>query len=334
MGYHVAILANLKKNAPTTGNLPPDAWADLDSERTIDGVRAVLESADHRVSCLEADPTLLDTIRAAKPDICFNMAEGHHGDSRESQVPALLEMLQIPYTGSKVLAHAIGLDKAMTKRIWQTFGLATAPWQVFRTADDPLDPTLRYPLFVKPLSEGTGIGISTQSIVHSAAELHERVAYTLATYQQPALVERFLSGRELTVGVIGGLPDQVVLPPVQIDTRQIAPDQLGIYTHHVKADFDETFYVFIPTDLAPGMAERVQQLAQDGFNAIGTLDVARLDLRFDDAGDPFLLEINTLPGLSPDFSDLCLCANLAGKDYTWLITSILNSALKRYGMHA
>lgn len=334
MSYHVAILANLKKNAPKSGDLPPDAWSDLDSERTIDGIRAVLEAAGHRVTFLEADKTLLDTLRETKPDICFNLAEGHHGDSREAQVPALLEMLQIPYTGSKVLTHAISLDKAMTKRIWKTFGLATAPWQVFTHADEPLDPELHFPLFVKPLSEGTGIGITTKSIVHNDVELRERLHYTLMTYRQPALVERFLSGREVTVGVIGNLPDQVVLPPVQIDTRQIAPEEMGLYTNHIKSHFDETFYLFIPDDLPPGMFERVQKLAQDGFNAIGTLDVARLDFRFDDAGEPFLLEINTLPGISPDFSDLCLCVNLAGLNYEWLITSVLNCALRRYGMDA
>ncbi len=332
MGYHVAILANLKKNAPQNPDQAPDAWADLDSERTIDGLRAVLEAAGHRVTFLEADKTLLDTIRATKPDICFNIAEGHHGDSREAQIPALLEMLQIPYTGSKVLTHSISLDKAMTKRVWKTFGLATAPWQVFNQADEALDPALTFPLFVKPLSEGTGIGITTQSIVHTLDELRKRVNYTLDTYHQPALVERFLAGREVTVGVIGNLPDQVVLPPVQIDTTQIAPDQLGLYTHHVKAHFDETFYLFIPNDLPPGMFERVQKLAQDGFNSIGTLDVARLDIRFDEQGEPFLMEINTLPGISRDFSDLCICVNLAGLDYPWLVTSILNSALRRYGM--
>ncbi len=332
MNYHIAILANLKKNAPHSDDMPPDAWSDLDSERTIDGIRAVLEAEGHRVTFLEADKSLLDTIRAAKPDICFNLAEGHHGDSREAQVPALLEMLQIPYTGSKILTHAISLDKAMTKRIWKTFGLATAPWQVFTRVDEPLDPDLRFPLFVKPLSEGTGIGITTKSVVRNDAELRERIGYTLTTYKQPAIVERYLSGREVTVGVIGNLPDQVVLQPVQIDTTQVMPEEMGLYTNHIKTHSDETFYLFIPTDLPPETMARVQKLAQDGYNALGTLDVSRLDIRFDEAGEPFLLEINTLPGMSPDFSDLCLCVNLSGYDYRWLITSILHSALRRYGM--
>lgn len=334
MSYHVAILANLKQNAPHVDGLPPDAWADLDSERTIEGLRAALEANGHHVTFLEADRTLPGALQTVKPDICFNLAEGHGGDSREAQVPALLELLGVPYTGSKVLTHAISLDKAMTKRVWQSYGLPTAPWQVFRTPDEALDPALRFPLFVKPVAEGTGIGVTAQSIVYTSVELRDRLAYTIATYRQPALVERFLSGREITVGVLGNDADQVVLPPVQIDTRLIAPDQLGLYTHHVKAHFDETFYLTIPTDLPPLMFERVQQIAQGAANALGTLDVSRLDFRLDDAGEPFLLEINTLPGLSMDFSDLCICAKLAGIEYGPLVTGVLNSALRRYGMDA
>src|SRR5579864_5005062 len=315
MSYHVFILANLKQNAPHVDGLPPDAWADLDSERTIEGLRAALEANGHRVTFLEADRTLPNALQSARPDICFNLAEGHGGDSREAQVPALLELLGIPYTGSKVLTHAISLDKAMTKRVWLSYDLPTAPWQVFRTPDAALDPALHFPLFVKPVAEGTGIGVTAQSIVSTPGELRDRLAYTIATYRQPALVERFLSGREITVGVLGNHADQVVLPPVQIDTRLIAPDQLGLYTHHVKSHFDETFYLTIPSDLPPGMFERIQHIARDAANALGTLDLSRLDFRFDEAGEPFLLEINTLPGMCADFSDLCICAKLAGTEY-------------------
>ncbi len=332
--YHVAILANLKCNAPQRADLPPDAWADLDSNRTIDGLTAALQRAGHRVTFLEADRSLFDTLRTVQPDICFNLAEGHGGDSREAQVPALLELLGIPYTGSKVLTHAVGLDKAMTKRVWLTHGLPTAPWQVFQSPDEALDPALHFPLFVKPVAEGTGIGVTSESIIYNSAELRERVACTIALYHQPALVERFLSGREVTVGVLGNGPEQYILPPVQIDTRLIAPGELGLYTYHVKAHFDETFYLTVANDLPSETFERVRQIAKDAANALGTLDVSRLDFRFDDSGQPFLLEINTLPGISPDFSDLCICAKLVGIDYFHLVNGILNSALRRYGMAA
>src|SRR4051812_45393070 len=196
--YHVAILANLKKNAPRQSDQPVDAWADLDSEHTIDAIAAALREGGHRATFLEANVELLDKLREVKPDICFNIAEGHYGDSREAQIPALLELLQIPYTGSRVMTQAISLDKTMTKRVWESFGLRSAPFQSFATADEPLNPDLVFPLFVKPSREGTGIGVTAKSIVRNEQELRERVDYMIRIYEQPALVERFLSGRELT----------------------------------------------------------------------------------------------------------------------------------------
>jgi len=334
MSYHVAILANLKQNAPFLDDVPGDQWDDLDSAHTIDGLCAALQASGHRVTFLEADRTLPFTLRDAGPDICFNLAEGHYGDSREAQVPALLELLRIPYTGSKILTHALSLDKAMTKRIWMSHGLTTAPFQVFTTGAEALDPCLTFPLFVKPLSEGTGIGITRDALVHGEAELRERLDTIIEAYHQPALVERYLSGRELTVGVIGNGAEQVVLPAVQIDVAQVAPGEGGLYTNHVKTDIDETYFLYIPTDLSDAEQHKVRKLARDGFAAIGALDVSRLDIRYDDAGEPHLLEINTLPGMTSGFSDLCLCVDRAGLDYAWLVNSILNSALTRYGMPA
>src|SRR5450432_512348 len=206
--YHVAILANLKKNAPKLPDQPPDVWADLDSEHTMEALAEVLQHSGHRTSFLEADVDLLDKLRADRPDICFNLAEGHYGDSREAQIPALLELLKIPYTGSQVMTQAISLDKVMTKRVWQSFGLRTAPFQEFTRPDEPLDPELAFPLFVKPAREGTGAGVTIQSIAENEHDLRERLDYVIRNYEQPALVERFLPGRELTVGVIGNVPRQ------------------------------------------------------------------------------------------------------------------------------
>jgi D-alanine-D-alanine ligase len=137
-----------------------------------------------------------------QPDICFNSAEGLGGDAREAQVPALLEMLGIPYTGSRVLANGISLDKTLTKRIWRDRRLPVAPFQEFNTVDDPLRADLKFPLFVKPSREGTGMGVDNNAIVNAEKELRERVSYIIETYQQPALVETYLSGREFTVGIL------------------------------------------------------------------------------------------------------------------------------------
>jgi D-alanine-D-alanine ligase len=144
----VGLIYNLKHHAPVESDAPPDALAEYDSIETVQALEDALLAGGYQVICLEANETLPDTVRQAAPDICFNIAEGLRGDARESQVPALLEMLGIPYTGSQVLAHALSLDKAMTKRIWRDADLPTAPFQVFRRGDEPLDRQLAFPLFV------------------------------------------------------------------------------------------------------------------------------------------------------------------------------------------
>ena len=332
--YHVAILANLKKNAPQHPDFAADHWADLDSEHTIEALAEVLRQSGHRTTFLEANVDLLDRLREVKPDICFNLAEGHFGDSREAQVPALLEMLRIPYTGSRVLTNAISLDKVMTKRIWQSFGLRTAPFQEFSSVDAPLDPSLAFPLFVKPSREGTGTGVTPDSIVENVNELRGRIEYVLRTYKQPALVERFLKGREVTVGVIGNPPHQYVFPPIEIDSQGVAPQERGLYSHHVKTQVTDVHALERLADLEPAVMAEVKQLALDAHNTLKALDVSRTDIRFDEDGLPYLLEINTLPGMSPGFSDLPLAADWIGKDYHWLVNTILNLACQRYGMPA
>ncbi len=332
--YHVVILANLKKNAPHEPGQPPDAWADLDSEHTIEAISEALRQGGHRATFLEANVELLDKLREVKPDICFNIAEGHYGDSREAQIPALLELLKIPYTGSRVMTQAISLDKVMTKRVWQSFGLRTAPFQSVSRVDEPIRPELTFPLFVKPSREGTGIGVTSKSIAHNEQELREQIEYTIRHYEQPALVEKFLSGRELTVGVIGNLPNQYVFPPIEVNTDKVAPEERGLYTYHVKAHIDDAMsYLQVPT-LAPAFLSEVQQLALNAHNAINALDVSRVDIRCDESGVPYLLEINTLPGMSPGFSDLAIGADVIKMGYTWLVNTILNLACQRYGLEA
>ena len=172
----VAVLANLKDNAPNWEGMSSDQWDDLDSPKTIKSILDALESGGHEAAFFEAQITpphnLIENLNAFKPDLCFNIAEGHYGDGREAHIPSLLEMLRIPYTGSKVLTLALALDKPMTKRVLAYHGLPTPDFQVFERADDPIDDDLldereelRYPMFVKPSREGTGMGVSAESVV-------------------------------------------------------------------------------------------------------------------------------------------------------------------------
>jgi len=311
--------------------VPPDAWADLDSEHTVEAICEALREEGHRASFLEANVEAVDRLRASRPDICFNIAEGHHGESREAQMPALLDLLGIPYTGSRVRTQAVTLDKALTKRIWQSAGLRTSPFQSFYDGHEPLNTSLEFPLFVKPSREGTGMGISGRSIVKDEYELRQQLDYVINAYKQPALAEHFLSGQELTVGVIGNQPQQYAFPPIGIETEDVAPQERGVYGHYVKT---ETGKIMHTAKLEPEFLDVVRKMAIEAHNVVGALDVSRVDIRCDNQGTPYLLEINTTPGLSPGFSDLAVAADEIKMGYVWLINTILNLACKRYDLKA
>lgn len=344
-GLRVALLYNLKHNAPMDAGAPPDALAEYDSVETVQAIEDALLSRGHQVIPLEADITLPDSIRQANPDICFNIAEGHHGDGRESHVPALLEMLDIPYTGSKVVAHALSLDKAAAKHVWHDLGLPTAAFQVCRRGDERLAPRLSFPLFVKPVREGTGMGINGQSVVHDEVELREQVRWVIQTYRQPALVEPYLPGREFTVGLIGntpapgerrwnGLYDEQgfhLFPVLEIDPTTGTGH--GLYNAEAKSytPGEEGAPAYLcPADIPATLEAELQRLAVMAFESIGALDVGRADFRLGSDDQPYLLEINTLPGLNPVVSDLCIMARTEGIHHTVLINEILNLAVERY----
>jgi hypothetical protein len=202
----VAVLANLKKNVPLRSDAPPDDNVEYDREETVEAILESLRMVGHKPFFLEADASLLDSVRKTKPEFCFNISEGLRGDARESHIPAILEMLGIPYSGSRVLANAISLEKVIAKRIWRDRGLPTVPFQLFNDPEAPLRSTLRFPLFVKPVREGSGKGVSPTSIVQNEEEVRREVRRILQDYHQPALVESFLPGREFTVGIIGNPP--------------------------------------------------------------------------------------------------------------------------------
>jgi D-alanine-D-alanine ligase len=256
-----------------------------------------------------------------------------------------LEILGIPYTGSGVTTHAISLDKAATKQIWRDAGLPTAPFQLFRYTSQPLRADLAFPLFVKPVREGSGMGINEHSVVHDEADLRSQIAWIIDTYRQPALVEHYLPGREFTVGVIGnGLgtsgitrpelyePDGYHLFPVlEIDTGKGVVQ--GIYNAQAKSyaiESDEAPGYLCPADIPSSLAEKLNELAVAGFEAIGSFDVARVDFRLGADGQPYLMEINTLPGLNPSLSDIVIAAKAGGVSYDALIVEILQLALGRY----
>ena len=348
----VALLANLKKNAPTCPDMPPDRWDDLDSEETIQSIMQAIASGGHDVTFLEGDASLFETLRKVKPDICFNICEGHHGDGREAHVPAILEMLRIPYTGSQVLTLALALDKPMTKRVLTYHGLPTPPFQVFERFTEPLDPQLSFPVFVKPSREGTGMGVTADSIARDEEQLRVQLRRLFDRYDQPALVERYIEGREVTVGMVGNLRSPVAwrvpddeaaprimkglhfFPTLEVDMAAYPVEEAGIYTSRIKVEMAHEFHYICPAPLTDEQLDELNWLSASVFRVTGCLDVGRVDFRLDASeGDkPYILEVNPLPGLNPGYSDLCIEAAADGWSYEELINEILDLAIERYDL--
>jgi D-alanine-D-alanine ligase len=360
----IAVLANLKKNAPTWDGMASDQWDDLDSPRTVEAIVAALESAGHEAVFMEASIhqpyNLIERLKDYAPDLCFNISESHFGDSRESQIPAVLEMLQIPYTGSQLLTLALALDKPMTKRVLMYHGLPTPEFQVFEQADEPLDEDLldeagglRFPMFVKPSREGTSMGVSAESIVRTVAGLRAQVGFQLARYRQPILVEHYIEGREITVGIVGNLrptaarrinertapnelPDGLTfLPPLEIDFSHHSDTEDMLYSNRIKTEWAEEMEQYLcPADVTPAQLDELNRLAAAAFRVIGCKDVTRVDFRLDMHNDdkPYILELNPLPGLNPDLSDLVIEIRALGWTYEQLINAIVDTATERHGL--
>jgi D-alanine-D-alanine ligase len=345
--WRVAVIANVKGETSLPHDAPPDAGAEFDRMETIQAIRSAIETDGHVTTFLQADSNLPERIKEFCPDICFNIAEGMGGDGREAQVPALLELLHVPYTASRVLANAVALDKTMTKRIWRDLGLPTASFQEFHSGNEPFSANLRFPLFVKPAREGTGMGMDGSSIVNNEDQLRARIRWVIETYRQPVLVEEYLPGREFTIGVMGRSdaakysrrPDLYAadgfhrFPIQEVDsTQSVTP---GVYGIQAKSLYEgeEGYPGFIcPAKIEPALEKQLQNLAIQGHIAVDALDISRLDIRLDVEGQPRLLEINSLPGLSPGFSDLCVISQAEGLSYQDLILEILYLGASRYGL--
>ena len=346
--WRVAVIANIKGDGQALPpGVPADAFADFDNIETIDQMRAAIETDGHKTTFLAADATLPRTLLKYKPDICFNMAEGLGGDAREAHVPALLEILKIPYTASRVQTNAISLDKTLTKRIWRDRRLPVAPFQEFIVGDESLRPDLNFPLFVKPAREGTGMGVDANAIVSDEGELRDRVRYVIDRYAQPALVETFLPGREFTVGTLGRRDAASVgrhpewyekdgfhrFPILELDSsRSVTPNIYSQEAKSISVGAEGAPEYLCPAIVDPELNRKLQHLALRAHTLLGALDVSRTDFRLDADGNPRLLEINTLPGLTQGYSDLCIQAAAENIAYEDLILEILYLGASRWGM--
>jgi D-alanine-D-alanine ligase len=300
--------------------------AEFDSVATISAIEGALLSLGYNTERIGNGMALARQLAGGKRwDLVFNIAEGLQGRSREAQVPCLLEMYGIPYTFSDPLVCALTLDKAMTKRVVASAGLYTPRFAVVTSLDDVDALNLKYPLFAKPLAEGTGKGVDKDSRVESPAALKKVCTRLLERFAEPVLVEEYLPGREFTTAVLGTAREARIVGTMEFSIRPNAPAQ--DYSYEVKETCEQCVDYF---PMPKGdLRDQVEALALGAFRVLECRDTGRIDLRLDAQGRPAFIEINVLPGLHPTHSDLPMIATQEGISYEELIRSIIQSALAR-----
>lgn len=292
---------------------------------TVKAIEKALKDNGHEVTRIPATLNLLEDIEAIEGmDIIFNACTGITNKMQQANVVGMLELMGVPFVGSSLSTHILGLHKHISKRLFQSVGVPTANFQVFYTGEETVDPTLNYPLIIKPEHEGSSLGITEDSVVHDEAQLRAGLQRIFKLFSQPALVEEFITGREFTIGVLGNA-DPEVLPIQEIiyDTT----DGKGFMTVDIKAR--DAVGVKCPADLDEVTAARIKNYAAKAYKALGCDEYARIDVRLDGEGTPYFLEINTLPGMQPEYSDFPRVAKAAGYTYESLIQKLLVLALTK-----
>ncbi|MBI3318519.1 MAG: hypothetical protein HYZ90_05190 [Candidatus Omnitrophica bacterium] len=325
----IALIHNLKPLTPGD-HLPPDYYSECDSPKTVEAIASALRSAGHTVLPVEADRNLPCWLEGHPVDLAFNIAEGFHGEAREARVPALLELLEIPYTGSGVLTLALALDKGKSKQLFRCAGIPTPNFQLFGRPEDPTDPRLHFPLIVKPNREGSAKGIWADSVVQNPEELKVQISKVFQRYSQEVLAEEYIEGTELTVGILGN----EVLPILEIDFSECGSSGEFFYSWRMKEfqgnrQMHLTPRFWCPARLDPPVGRSVQAVALRAARSLGFRDMARVDIRLSSEGIPFVLEVNPLPGLDPEESNLPLMAKAAGISYPALIQKLVSLSTER-----
>ncbi|MGH0051871.1 MAG: D-alanine--D-alanine ligase family protein [Sphaerochaetaceae bacterium] len=306
---------------------PLEAVAELDSSETIDAIEISLRVMGYETERIGNVKDLVAALAAGKRwPLVFNIAEGLHGLCREAQIPALLEAYRIPYVFSDSLALVVTLHKGLAKAVVRSHGVPTADYRVIERLEELKVLDMPFPLFIKPVGGGTGMGINGNSIVHNRQQLLEGVERLLTSHGQPVLVEAYLSGREFTVGIVGtGFHARVVgAMEIIVDTQS----DHGIYSYVSKQQYKE----HVSYHSVDGFdAEQCNDVALSAWRALGCRDGGRVDLRMDNLGKVHFLEVNPLAGLHPVDSDLPILASMAGIDYQSLLSMIMDSAMSRLG---
>jgi D-alanine-D-alanine ligase len=326
----IGLSYDLKQEVSLEKAGPEDALEEYDSPKTIELIGTALEARGHSIVRLGGGGEFLSNVLRQSVDIVFNIAEGRGNyRSREAQVPSVLEMLNIPYVGSDPQCLAICLDKPLTKKIVASSGISTPNWRIINDKKELSQVSwggFSFPAIIKPACEGSSKGIRSGSLVRSSDQALEIVDRVLEHYHQPVMVEEYIGGEEVTVGVIGNLQPKI-LGIMRIVSKN--RDEPFVYSLEVKRDWENLVDYECPAQLGKDTLDRLAQSSLRVFQVLGCRDFARLDFRVNREGMPYFLEINPLPGLG-DYSDLVIIATKQGWSYEALIGAILGAALERY----
>ena len=305
-----------------------EATAEFDRADTIDSIENAIRSSGHETDRIGHVRQLVTRLAAGdRWDLVFNICEGMHGIAREAQVPALLEAYEIPCTFADPVVMAVCLHKGLTKTLVEKAGLPTARFAVVEQISDVESVDLPYPLFAKPIAEGTGKGVSPASCISSVNELREVCTSLLKKFRQPVLVETYLCGREFTVGILGTADEARVLGTLEIVLLSDA--EPGAYSYVNKERCEELVRYDLVSSSSDSEVAEAERIALESWRALKARDGGRIDLRSDGNGQPSFIEANPLAGLHPEHSDLPMIATKTGMAYQQLVEAIINSAAQR-----
>lgn len=326
----VGVVYNLKKGIVQAD--VPDSEAEYDNIDTVHAIQKALEESGFRTELFEAGPGLTDKLLQTRVDIVFNIAEGFVGRGREAQIPALLNILNIPFTGSDETTLCLALDKAITKRILSSYHILTPKYTIYSKNRRISPGSLKFPVIIKPNAEGSSKGISDVSIAENQDQLIQQITRSIDMYQEDMMAEEYIEGREFTVGILGNGDETHVFPPMEIIYQRETQGSFHVYSYTVKQNYKEYVSYSCPADLAPAVEKEMIRKAKRVYEILSCRDFARIDFRLSPDGKIYFIEVNPLPGLAPNYSDYPMLAEFCGVDYRTLIVRILKAAADRCGI--
>lgn len=334
---NIAFLYNVRHLYPDSKKPKTLREADFDDPETTQLQIKYLKKLGYKVYPIEANEEAYFKLYKLKEkiDLVFNVSEGLHGEDREAQIPAMLEMLQIPYTGSPPLTQAIILNKSKTKEILIANKIPTLKYQLMDSRNDQLRKFFEFPLMVKPVSEGSSAGITNKSVVYNETELYKQVEFIVNTFNEEALIEPYLEGREFSVAMLGNPPQ--VLPILESDHSILPKKYLPFDSLEVKWFYELVTsgkHLKCPAKISSRLEKKINKICLDLWDVFGIRDWCRIDIRCDKNENPYVLEVNSPPGCTPPEHDPAsyfpLIARSTGIDYENLLKKIIETALKRY----